>query len=190
MFSPGFRALTKITTRLPCRSWNVGRTWKEICAQPVASVVTSASCESRSNGTPRPWTIAPLTQTPLVVWTWNRATSGTERDEICDGEYVILSTTSRSGRLTLLIDWHWPAGGPLPVTTEVAFEIAADEPTLFDAVTRTRSVCPTSAAPSVYVCAVTGVPAQSPPLASQRRQRYESWIGLVPLQSPGLAVSV
>src|SRR5438477_1460623 len=88
------------------------------------------------------------------------------------------------------MDWHWPAGGPLDVTTEVAFEIAAAEPTLFVAVTSTRNVCPTSAELRRYVWDVTGVIEQSPPAWSQRRQRYENWIGLLPLQLPGSALSV
>jgi hypothetical protein len=63
---------------------------------------------------------------------------------------VIRSTSSRSGRLTLATGWHWPAGGPLDVTTPVAFEIAAAEPTLFVAVTSMRSVWPTSSEPRTY----------------------------------------
>ena len=56
------------------------------------------------------------------------------------------------------------------VTTPVAAEEADDEPTLFDAVTRTRTVEPTSADVNVYVAEAAGtMSTQQPPPASQRR---------------------
>jgi hypothetical protein len=56
------------------------------------------------------------------------------------------------------------------VTTPVAAEEADDEPALFDAVTTTRIVEPTSADANVYVLPVApAISEQFPPPASQRR---------------------
>jgi hypothetical protein len=56
------------------------------------------------------------------------------------------------------------------VTTPVAAEEADDEPALFDAVTSTRTVEPTSADANVYVCALApAISAQLAPAESQRR---------------------
>src|SRR5438067_2328516 len=70
--SPDLRARTKTTTRLPDLSRKVGRIWKSIVAQPSPPVCTSDSLDRRSNGTPTPYTSAPLTHRPLVDTTWKR----------------------------------------------------------------------------------------------------------------------
>jgi hypothetical protein len=55
-------------------------------------------------------------------------------------------------------------------TTPVADEEADEEPALFDAVTATRTVEPTSADVSVYVAEAAGtMSTQPPPPESQRR---------------------
>jgi hypothetical protein len=56
------------------------------------------------------------------------------------------------------------------VTTPVAAEEADDEPALFDAVTTTRTVEPTSADVNVYVAVAAGTMSTQPaPAESQRR---------------------
>jgi hypothetical protein len=59
------------------------------------------------------------------------------------------------------------------VTTPVAADEADDDPALFDAVTSTRTVEPTSADANVYVLPVAGAMSeQFPPPVSQRRHWY------------------
>jgi hypothetical protein len=56
------------------------------------------------------------------------------------------------------------------VTTPVAADVAEEEPALFDAVTSTRTVEPTSPAVNVYVVPVApAMSEQFPPPALQRR---------------------
>jgi hypothetical protein len=61
--------------------------------------------------------------------------------------------------------------GPVPAacTTDVAFDVAELEPSLFDAVTRTRSRFPTSAPPAVYRMFVAPAIAPHPPPAELHR---------------------
>jgi hypothetical protein len=76
-------------------------------------------------------------------------------------------------------------------TTPVADEEADDEPALFDAVTTTRTVEPTSADVSGYVCPVAPATSLQPfPLWLQRCHWYAYAIGAVPDQEPESAVSV
>ena len=73
---------------------------------------------------------------------------------------------------------------------EVAAETTDAEPAAFFAVTRTRSVLPTSAEPSLYVFAVAPITfAQLAPALSQRRHWYENDIGWKPVQTPVLATT-
>src|SRR5262249_4261457 len=66
-----------------------------------------------------------------------------------------------------------PEPPPLAVTTFVAFESALAEPTLLDAVTRTRRRCPTSSAEMVRAADVSPlICAQLLPRESQRNHWY------------------
>src|SRR5262245_60629001 len=76
-------------------------------------------------------------------------------------------------------------------TTAVAAETAVFEPSLLDALTRTRSVSPTSAdvTTRVFVSAPM-IAEQLPPLVSQRSHWNAKLIGCGPDHVPGSAVSV
>ena len=76
-------------------------------------------------------------------------------------------------------------------TTSVCADAALPEPATFEAVTTTRSVQPTSAEVSPYVCAtaVSMFPQFAPP-ESQRRHWYANEIGCVPDHVPGSADNV
>src|ERR671933_411152 len=77
------------------------------------------------------------------------------------------------------------------VTTTVWAEPALLEPTELVAVTVTRSVEPTSAFATGYVCWVAeAMLLQLAPALSQRRHWKAYEIGVAPLQVPGSAVSV
>jgi hypothetical protein len=70
-------------------------------------------------------------------------------------------------------------------TTAVGSEAAVLEPPSLEAVTRKRSVKPTSAAPSKYVCAVAPLTdEQLEPALSQRCHWYAYEIGAVPVHDP------
>src|SRR4051794_13126956 len=76
---------------------------------------------------------------------------------------------------------------PAGVTTPVAFETAtAPSPALFDAVTATRSVLPTSAEATAYVLAFArAIAEQLFPAESQRRHSYAN--DVAPLHVPSVA---
>lgn len=77
------------------------------------------------------------------------------------------------------------------MTTGVAAEVAVAEPALFEAVTVTRMVEPTSAEAAAYVAAVAPeIGLQFPPELAQRTQPYECVIGVEPDQVPVEAASV
>jgi hypothetical protein len=77
------------------------------------------------------------------------------------------------------------------VTVAVAFERADDDPSLFDAVTRTRSRLPTSFEVRTYVWSVAPeISAQLLPWVSHRLHRKSNEIGAVPVQEPVVAVRV
>jgi hypothetical protein len=75
-------------------------------------------------------------------------------------------------------------------TTEVAFDVAADDPTLFDAVTVTRSLEPTSPATGAYEAFTA--PARDEQLlpALSQRSHWYAYELTPPLQLPVLALSV
>ena len=76
------------------------------------------------------------------------------------------------------------------ITTAVGTDVSEPEPSAFLAVTRTRSVCPTSALRKSYRRrSAPLIPAQLPPFLSQRWYWYEYDVGL-PVQSPWSAVRV
>ena len=76
-------------------------------------------------------------------------------------------------------------------TSEVAAERASPFPNRFVAVTPTRSVCPTSAEVTTYVCPLPPATwAQAFPFASQRCQVKTNVIGRAPVHEPVDAVSV
>jgi len=84
-----------------------------------------------------------------------------------------------------------PLGGSAFTTTPLGTDVADEAPRLFLAVTRTRSVVPSSADVSLYVFSVAPLMvAQLPPVRSQRRQTYVNAIGCAPTQTPAFAVSV
>src|SRR5262249_50485698 len=78
----------------------------------------------------------------------------------------------------------------------VALEAAVDDPSAFDAVTRTRSRLPTSAEARTYAEVVAPPmvaqlePSPLPPEGGQRTHWYAYVIGAVPVQVPVVAVSV
>jgi hypothetical protein len=86
-----------------------------------------------------------------------------------------------------------PGGQPPPrflLITAVGFEVEVLLPAEFDAVTRKRTVLPTSADVSVYVPLFAPlIPAQKPPLLSQRIQTTSNLVGPFD-QVPLLPVSV
>src|SRR5581483_3759441 len=75
-------------------------------------------------------------------------------------------------------------GLPAATTSADGADVAVVEPSPFDAVTRNRSVCPSSAEPSWY-CVPFAPPIveQLPPFLSQRSQAYSYFVGLFD-QSP------
>jgi hypothetical protein len=86
---------------------------------------------------------------------------------------------------------HPREGCGAAVMTAVGTEVAFVEPSRLVAVTRTRSVLPTSTPLSVYVLLVAPLIAeQLPPLRSQRRHEKANVIGCGPVHLPSLAVSV
>ena len=81
--------------------------------------------------------------------------------------------------------------GAMFAMTTVAADVAFAEPTPFVAVTATRIVEPTSAAPRTYVVPVApAMSTQLAPAALQRRQTRVKVIVAVPTQVPSFAVSV
>jgi len=81
--------------------------------------------------------------------------------------------------------------GGAAATTPVGTDVDEFDPSLFFAVTWTRSVFPESTGFSVYVLSVAPlIDEQLPPFASQRRQSYVKLIGVAPLHLPGSAVKV
>src|SRR5262249_26313963 len=99
---------------------------------------------------------------PRVSTTCTRTMIGAVRLRTGFGENFTLSITSCVGSDTLVTGIEYlplgsliaPSGSgppppPLAVTTAVAFDCTIEEPEPFDAVTRTRRVCPTSSEVSV-----------------------------------------
>src|SRR3954447_11500849 len=83
--------------------------------------------------------------------------------------------------------------GALPrgTTTGVGPESSCADPERLRAVTETRNVWPTSAAPSAESLSVApSIALQPAPSVAQRSQRYVNVIGPAPVQSPGSACSV
>src|SRR4051794_25422286 len=79
--------------------------------------------------------------------------------------------------------------GGTPATTPVSAESANALPCAFDAVTRTLSLCPTSAPTSVY-CWLNATASHVVPVVSQRYHEYVNVIGFVPSHAPFEPVSV
>ena len=81
------------------------------------------------------------------------------------------------------------AGLPPATTTAVAADVAVVDPSLLVAVTRNRTVCPSSAAVNWYcVPSAPLIVSQLPPLAAQRSHAYSYLVGL-PVQVPRSPVS-
>src|SRR5205814_6986242 len=84
-----------------------------------------------------------------------------------------------------------PPGAPAFWITALGADVVDDEPLPFRAVTRTRSVLPTSTPFNVYVrCVAPVIVEQLPPVWSHRRHSYVYVTGCAPDQLPGFAVSV
>jgi hypothetical protein len=75
------------------------------------------------------------------------------------------------------------------LTTAVCADVAAAEPFLFDAVTITRRVYPTSAVDSSLVEVVALIAPQFAPFESHRSHRY-AYLSAFPVHLPVVAVSV
>jgi hypothetical protein len=168
--SPGFRARTNMTippprpnfTRLVGRIRNV--------TQPSLPVADSTGVVAVPNGTATTNTIAPWTEWFRLSETWNRAVNVRRERSGC-GENESRSISSRFGSETSLIETLAPLGASAFATTPDGADVADAAPLAFLAVTRTRSVFPSSADVSTYVFAVAPLmSAQLPPLRSQRRQ--------------------
>lgn len=71
------------------------------------------------------------------------------------------------------------SGAAFEPTTSVCSERAFIEPSAFTAVTRTRSVLPTSACPTLYVLPSDASSTQLLPPGLQRNQRYRNSVGLL-----------
>jgi hypothetical protein len=81
------------------------------------------------------------------------------------------------------------AGGLVAeATTAVCIEVAAADPFRFDAVTITRSVCPTSAEESVFVEVVAPPIAAQPAPDESHRSHWYAYVRAFPCQVPILAV--
>src|SRR6516225_1147192 len=81
-------------------------------------------------------------------------------------------------------------GGGDP-TTAVGTDVDEFDPSVFLAVTWTRSVLPASTDFRTYVLSVAPlIDEQLPPFSSHRRQSYVNEIGVAPFHLPGSAVSV
>src|SRR5215212_3298137 len=99
--------------------------------------------------------------------------------------------TSRFGSATSLIATLAPTGASALPITAVGADVAARAPSVFFAVTRTRTVFPTSTDVRTYVfCVAPLMSEQLPPVWSQRRHWYANAIGCPPVHVPGFAVSV
>jgi hypothetical protein len=89
------------------------------------------------------------------------------------GEKETRSTIKRLGSDTSLMEIADPLGALALLTTAVGADVAEAVPAELRAVTRTRSVVPSSADVSVYVFAVAPLMLeQLPPVRSQRRHWY------------------
>src|SRR5262245_52869192 len=120
---------------------------------------------------------------------------------ITPGETSCRSSSRRAGALRSAT-WMVPVpdgqpfvtGGGVGVaaaTTALGTDVACAEPSLFFAVTRTRSVLSWSTCFSAYVFSVAPLMfEQLPPSLSQRRHWYVNVIGVDPFHFPGSAVNV
>ena len=159
--SPDFRARTNIA-RICCFG-DAGKpdcTCIVIVAQPSAPVGVSAGIENCWNGTAVAYTSALATERPLQAVTWKRTVRSVVDRVITDGVACWPSMSNRAGGETVdTSTGPVPAGQPFTtggtgavfgLTTAVSFEVACEDPSAFFAVTRTRSVSPTSAARTRY----------------------------------------
>jgi hypothetical protein len=157
-------------------------------AKPSAPVAVSGGVVV-TTGVERRKTSAPLIVLPRVSITFTRTVTGAVADRIGLGLNCTWSMSRRSGGFTA-VTGTVPVGGPA-VTLLVAAESAVPSPAAFRAVTRTRSVLPTSAERTTYVRLIAPVmSAHCWPPVLQRRHWYVNAIGVVPDHSPGFAVSV
>jgi hypothetical protein len=165
-------------TMLPGRSnrtRDVGVSWN--VTQPSGPVTASGGVVAVPNGIATTKTSAPCTEWFLLSETWNRAVN------VClewsgSGLNDNPSMSSRFGSDTSLIEMVVPLGASAFATTAVGTDVDDAAPRTFLAVTRTRSVLPPSDDVSAYVRAVAPpISAQLPPVASQRRHRYEKVCG-------------
>src|SRR5205085_109328 len=125
---------------------------------PLASVGCSAGIVNWLKGTAVTYTSAPLTDWPQLSETWKRATIERVKRPSGFGVTLVRSTVSRAGAVTFPTETG-PGPGGQPVAglggggggpagfliTAVGTEVAVAEPAVFLAVTRTRTVLPTSA---------------------------------------------
>ena len=122
------------------------------------------------NGSATTKTRAPWTEWFRLSETWKRAVIVRSDRSGC-GLNCTRSTSRRLGSETSLIEIAEPAGASALLTTAVGAEVADAVPAEFRAVTRIRSVVPSSAEVSVYVLLVAPLMSeQLAPVRSQRRQ--------------------
>src|SRR5262245_57317671 len=155
-FSPGLRARTKaaiscwwLLTGKPRRRRNTR------VAHPSDPVTASGGIENWLNGVAVAYTSAPWTGPPPLAVTWKRTSSADVPRVTTRGSDWSLSTRSRAGG-TILDTWSGlpPGGQPGPRDgggagarwiTAVGTEVEELLPSELAAVTRRRSVAPTSA---------------------------------------------
>src|ERR671914_1712560 len=141
--------------------------WTVNVTKPSLPVVRSGGVVV-TTGVERRKTSAPLTFRPRVSSTRTRTVNAAKRERSRFGENCTRSISSRSGGFTEVTGTVLPGPGAA-VTGLVAAESAEAEPLAFAFVTRERRVLPTSAAWTVYDCAVApGIATQLLPPALQR----------------------
>jgi hypothetical protein len=137
---------------------------------PSAPVAPSGGVVVVPNGSATTKTSAPWTEWLRLSETWKRAVN-VRRDRSGCGRNCKRSTSSRFGSDTSVMEIVDPAGASALLTTDVGAEVAEAVPAELRAVTRARSVLPSSTEVSVYVFDVAPLMSeQLAPVWSQRRQ--------------------
>ena len=168
-WSLAFRARTNIWMPVACApnlTRLVGVILKVI--HPSGPVAPSGGVVVVPNGRATTKTRAPWTEWLRLSETWKRAVN-VRRDRSGCGRNCTRSMSRRLGSATSLIEIVEPHGASALLTTAVGAELADAVPAEFRAVSRTRSVVPSSAEVSVYVLLVA--PLMSEQLAPVRSQR-------------------
>src|SRR5262245_15694228 len=194
--SPPLRARTNITSSDWLSAAGKPRSRSiRVVAQPSPSVCCSDGIANWLNGTAVTYTSAPATERPPHADTWKRTVRPPVESGIGLGVTRKRSTSRRAGGATWpMVIEPVPLGQPVTgssVTTAVGADVAVSLAMAFVAVTRTRSVLPTSACLATYVFAVApAIDEQLPPAELQLRHWYVNEIGCVPDHVPGSAVCV